>query len=180
MWAAAVLFVLNLGHPIMITGASMAPALRSGDLLWLDRTAYVSADHPPRRGEVVVFQKDWRTYVKRVYRGPGERIGLIRFSGEVTGLIRESGIDWFRERYAGNRAVQIEDLRVPPAHVFVLGDNRQNSLDSRAFGFIPISSILGRVIGREDPEVATQFEMDPPRLPGPLVLLEDPAARMSG
>src|SRR3712207_8944392 len=86
--SAAVLFSAgSLYQPTVVVGNSMAPTLQSGRVIWIDRTYYKL--HQPRRGEVVVFSLDGVTYVKRVYRGPGERLCYLSSGGDWIGPVQE-------------------------------------------------------------------------------------------
>jgi signal peptidase I len=131
------------------------------------------AMHAPQRGDVIVFQ--WpedptKDFVKRVVGLPGDTVGMADGVLQLNGRAQrerytshtEPGSDpaaeefrWQR-RYLARRAKAVESyhpsrnnwgpLVVPFAHLFVLGDNRDNSLDSRYWGFVPDSLVKGRPI----------------------------------
>ncbi|MDE2184842.1 MAG: signal peptidase I [Alphaproteobacteria bacterium] len=140
---------------------SMAPALPSHDALLVSRHAY---DHvAPARGDVIAFtMSDGRTiYVKRVVGVPGDRIqmkqGTLYVNGMTVRLSRIAG-DEYEETLPSRRHYHIlksgwdgplDDtpvFLVPTGHYFVLGDNRDRSLDSRLafFGFVARTSIVGK------------------------------------
>ncbi len=130
----------------------------------------------PERGDVVVFKlpSDNRTdYIKRVVGLPGDRIqvrdGVLYINGEpvqreyVGEFVEESSgrrfrARMYRETLPGGRSYYTLDLtpqsrfdntrvfEVPPGHIFVMGDNRDNSLDSRTphVGFVPLENLIGR------------------------------------
>lgn len=126
----------------------------------------------PRRGDIVTFSspRDGVRLIKRIVAIPGDRIemrdGVLRVNGEAaryedaTHVVeREQGMafDALRatERIAGSaHAVQYLDgvlarrsfapLTVPAGSYFMLGDNRDNSADSRVFGFVPRALLIGR------------------------------------
>ena len=117
-----------------VPSASMAPTLLPGDRIVA--TPYVTDD--PARGDVIVFRQPGAksVTVKRVVALPGDLIdtmnGVVRIGGKA--------ID---EPYASVTA-DIPPQIVPADHVFVLGDNRVESLDSRTWGPLPARLILGR------------------------------------
>ena len=94
----------------------------------------------PQRGDVVVFHVDPDSdlLIKRVIGLPGDRVeirsGQVIINGD---LLDEPYIT--RPTYGDYGPVD-----VPPLHIFVLGDNRGFSNDSRAFGALPLDSIIGR------------------------------------
>jgi signal peptidase I len=131
----------------------------------------------PERGDVAVFKlpRDNSTdYIKRIVGLPGDRVqvrnGVLHINGQA--VRRESlgpftvegdgpriTVRRYRETLPGGRTHEILEMQddgaydntpeflVPPGHVFVMGDNRDNSLDSRAtgvVGFVPLENLLGR------------------------------------
>lgn len=143
--AAGLGLMAGFGHPMLVLGASMEPCLHSGQLLWLDRASYRNRNPAP--GEVVVFRFRGATYVKRVFRGPGDPVHFLGGQGHwAQGPVRQADTQLLRQKLCGPRLslIKLKTLRVPEGHVFVIGDNRQCSEDSRSFGPIPVESILGR------------------------------------
>lgn len=102
---------------IRIAGGSMEPVAQKGDFVIVDKTAY-SHVSPLKNDVVIHIYPDDRSklYIKRIIGLPGETIRL------------EDG----------------RDLPVPHGSVFVMGDNRDNSLDSRTFGPVPLVDVLGK------------------------------------
>lgn len=128
-------------RPVIVDGASMSPTLHSGQLVWADRFYY--GNHRPSRGEVVVFRLNGETYVKRIYRGPGERMTYMRNQGDFIAPVRESQARYWKD--LPDSPIRLTDMQIPEGFVFVMGDNYEDSQDSREFGLVPISALLGRV-----------------------------------
>jgi signal peptidase I len=127
--------------PFSIPSGSMEPTLVQGDRILVARFAYRFGD--PKPGDVVVFDPPIarkEEYVKRVVAVAGDTVsvhdGKLYVNGEP-----------MTEPYLkdANLAGTYEEITVPKDMVFVMGDNRNNSADSRVFGPVPKSSILGRV-----------------------------------
>ncbi|WP_114855236.1 signal peptidase I [Brachybacterium sp. YJGR34] len=142
-------------RPFEVPSASMEPVLRSGDVILADRGERGSA----RRGEIVVFDGTGyfaptadggdRYWVKRVIAVGGDRVECCDPSGSL--LLDGEPLP---EPYlpAGTAPSTIEfDLEVPEGRMFVLGDNRADSTDSRHLlgapggGMIPVERVVGEV-----------------------------------
>lgn len=151
----------NLYQPTVVVGESMSPTLKNGRLIWVDRTYYKT--HKPACGEVVVFKDDaGMTYVKRVYRGPGESLHYIASGSNFLMPVREPFANTMKARYDnGLGSLRIKQMRVDDDSVFVLGDNFSVSIDSRQIGPVPIKSIIGRAHLSPDPARAMQYEFVP-------------------
>lgn len=124
-----------------IPSCSMEPTLQVRDHLIANKIIYRFRE--PSRGQVVIFRfpdpEDRRDFVKRLVGLPGEtlaiRDGRIYINGELADEPRLA--DFY---YYGNRDFEIE---IPPEKFFVLGDNSGNSYDSRFWGFVPRSDMIG-------------------------------------
>ena len=119
----------------VITGHSMVPTYRDGQLVLVD-----SGVHPDAitRGDVVVFRQGNDTLVKRVAYLPNAEVPREerRFFVSVRDLFERS-----------KRRASADALVVPADALVVLGDNRRESEDSRAFGPIRFADVIGRVLG---------------------------------
>lgn len=127
---------------IHVYGASMEPALYENDRIVVDKVTY--RFRPPRRGEIVILHV-WQyreDLLKRVVGLPGEEIAI--HDGRVYVNGQPLNEPYLREPTPG----EVPPTRIPPMHYFVLGDNRDASGDSRYFGPVPRSAIIGRVIFR--------------------------------
>lgn len=133
-------------QPHKIKGSSMEPNFHDGQYLLTDKISY--RFNEPQAGDVVVFKAppDYRDeYIKRIIAVPGEQISI------KNGKVFKNG-NIFEEEYlpndiytnAGKFAEEGEALTVPTQSFFVMGDNREHSLDSRNFGFVSIDKITGR------------------------------------
>jgi signal peptidase I len=121
-------------------GPSMQPNLYVGYRVLMEKVSY--RFEPPQRGHVVVVDRPGAaaSLIKRVIGLPGD---LIEVRG---GRVRING-EWLEEpwvAYLGGP--DCPPQRVPEGYVFVIGDNRANSFDSRAFGPVPIEEIEGHVV----------------------------------
>jgi signal peptidase I len=141
-----------------VKGHSMDPTYFNGQWLLVRRPNWPSPSL--RVGDVVVFRLDDDLLVKRIAALPGQAIPEEK---KTVVLVRPS------HRRPGNwetAVVSTDPGRVPPGQLYVLGDNPPVSDDSRSFGTVPISALLGRVIrwnepGRPpaaDPRAATRLQ----------------------
>ena len=167
------IFILRtfIYEPYQIPSGSMIPGLKVGDFILVNKHSYglkvnrigdtfaLSAD--PEYGDVVVFIPPHVNvpYIKRLIGKPGDTIGYLNKKIYVNGkaipqeLISTSGEETFLKETLGNseRMIRIiggsasypEEFTVPANHYFVMGDNRDNSSDSRYFGFVPRENFMG-------------------------------------
>lgn len=148
-----------------VDGPSMETTLQNKDrlIVWkMPKTVSRITKKPflPKRGTIVVFVKQGlfgaasgeKQIIKRVIGLPGERV--VVGNGKIT-IYNKEKPDGFNPDInqtfsAGIASItdRSVDLVVPPNEVFVSGDNRPNSLDSRAFGTVPASDIVGELAFR--------------------------------
>jgi len=125
--------------------ASMQPTLRTGETVLADMSYY--RNHQPHRGDLAIYRlpnSGGALFIKRVIAIPGERVVVRRGRAIVNGRqAAEPYADFGDPTWAFNNT---RLFVVPRGHVFVLGDNRANSRDSRvkAHGFVPIAALVGR------------------------------------
>lgn len=118
----------------------MDPTIRAGDSVLATKLAYRISE--PERGDVVLFEgPDGAPTIKRVVGIPGDTVavwdGVLRVNGEKT-LEGYVDYDLTDSTFAG-------PTKVPEGHVYLMGDNRVNSLDSRSYGPVPEADLLGEV-----------------------------------
>ena len=158
-------------EPYQIPSGSMIPGLKVGDFILVNKHSYglkvnrigdafaLSAD--PEYGDVVVFIPPHVNvpYVKRLIGKPGDTIGYLNKKIYVNGkAIQQEFISSTEEeiflketlgsadriiRIVGGSASYPEEFIVPANHYFVMGDNRDNSSDSRYWGFVPRENFMG-------------------------------------
>jgi len=149
---------------MVVAGPSMEPTLYDGENLFVEKLTH-SLSKIPAYGDIVVIdsrinrmrnitddlvepvQKMLRHidyfYVKRVIGRPGDTIAI------KDGAVFRNGQKLHEQYLAGPVSFETyKTVTVPPGHVFVMGDNRNNSLDSRRLGSIPLNHCLGSVFGK--------------------------------
>jgi signal peptidase I len=136
----ALLINVFIGQATRVEGQSMEPNLHTNQRLVVEKVSY--RFHGPQRLDVVVLKvtsQGDELLIKRVVGLPGETVeihdGNVYINGEALAELFVNG----ETRPGRNTSVM-----VPPLHVFVLGDNRNHSNDSRSFGPVPIENIVGR------------------------------------
>ncbi|HTC30717.1 MAG TPA: signal peptidase I [Candidatus Acidoferrum sp.] len=124
-----------------VSGPSMSPHVSSGEFVIVNTLAFHFGT--PQRGDIVAFRHESITpevYIKRVVGLPGDRVRIDRGTVYLNGAhLAEPYV-----RYGDDRSVP--EMTVPPESVYVLGDNRAVSEDSRIFGPVPDSEVLGKAI----------------------------------
>lgn len=140
----------DLGYKIYkADGPSMTPAIETGDRLTVDPAYY--QDHPVIPGDIVIFDApNGNEYVKRVVALPGDKVRMadntliVNNNPQFEPYIQEGIIRSNQEGRAFNG--DFPETVVPGNSVFVLGDNRPNSMDSRTLGSIGMDKVKGKVI----------------------------------
>lgn len=137
-------------EPMRVPSESMAPTLQPGDRVLTNKLAYDLAS--PERGDLVVFdsldQSQDEKVVKRVIGLPGDEISIEK---GVLMVNRQPPDEPYLAPTANPTPQTFPGLQtfgplfVPKDHVFVMGDNRANSYDSRFFGPVPQANLVGEV-----------------------------------
>ena len=131
-----------------IPSKSMQPLLFPGDYITVSNLAY--AENSPKRKDVVVFYQSKKNgsqskiqYIKRVIAIAGDRIQLQNGKLFVNkDLVNESYVSVSNNKTP--YSLKMKPITVPESHLFVMGDNRDNSSDSRMFGTIPEEEIIAK------------------------------------
>lgn len=128
-------------RPFQIPSGSMAPTLEIGDRVLVAPTAYRLRD--PKAGDIAVFRQpelDDRDYIKRIVAVGGQVVDIADGRVSVDGRLLD-------EPYTGGLPTEPGDVQlpceVPPGHVFLMGDNRVNSRDSRWSGPRAAADLVG-------------------------------------
>lgn len=128
-------------QPVKVEGTAMEPALRDGDRIILDR-----GFEKLERGDIVVFYfpKDQsKSYIKRIVGLPNETVEIREGEVLINGtLLNEPYIDPKNDQ--SHRS--LSELRLPEGAYFVIGDNRDNSSDSRLWGPLERKFIYGKYV----------------------------------
>ena len=156
---AVILFlVINLiSARVRVEGFSMMPTLDNGEYMLIGRLAYKLGDY--QRGDIIVFRPpmypdapfwqrlfglpgfddNYEDYVKRIIGLPGETVRI------ANGTVFINDVPLI-EPYIAAPPDYSNEWTVPEGQLFVLGDNRNNSADSHAWGFLPEENVLGKAL----------------------------------
>ena len=137
---------LLIMQPHKIQGESMEPNFHENEYLLTDKLSYRFGK--PKRGDVIVFKappKYEDEYIKRIMAVPGDKVEIINNQLFVNKeSIEEAFLPEDSVTSPGQFLPEGKTLTVPENGYFVLGDNRNHSLDSRSFGFIGEDKITGK------------------------------------
>lgn len=147
--AITVLLRMFVFVPYEIPSGSMEETIMTGDMVFSEKVSYYFRS--PQRGDIVTFDDPevaGRTLIKRVIAVGGQTVDLVDGKVVVDGVVLDEPYTGGKESYPLSRiatGVTVEfPYTVPDGYVWVMGDNRTSSQDSRYFGAIPGSSITGR------------------------------------
>ena len=141
------LFIIN---PFIVSGVSMLHTFQNNDFLFVEKISYLF--HEPKRGDVVVFQyplEPSRYFIKRIIGLPGETVSFQ--NNKVTITKADNSQITLSEPYINNDTKNLSTTTVEKDHYFVMGDNREQSSDSRIWGTVGIERISGRPVLRVFP-----------------------------
>jgi signal peptidase I len=155
----------------LVPTGSMLPTIVEGDRIFVNKMAYrlevpftdieIMQTGQPKRGDIVVFnsEKAGNRLVKRLIGEPGDRVAMLDNKLSINGeqvLYEDSDNELHKTEHLGDVAHFVQfmpvakardnfaEVIVPQGYYLVLGDNRNNSADSRYYGFVPAIEIQGK------------------------------------
>ena len=156
-FAISIAFQILLGNYV-VDGNSMDPTLKNEQRVFVNKFVYfdpitfksnlnlsIKTTLNPKRGDVVVFDPPFpydasgKQFVKRIIAIPGDTIE------NSSGIILVNGKPYGNDYGPTSEISEVPKTLVPEGYYYVLGDNRNSSNDSRNFGFVPRTNIIGRV-----------------------------------
>jgi signal peptidase I len=147
-----VVVMLFLLRPANVEGSSMVPTLEDGD-----RLIFTDINYTPKRGDIVIVDSDEleKFIVKRIIATGGQTLDIDFQNGTVTVDGEVLTEDYINELTLLDEGGHTYPVVIPDDSVFVMGDNRQHSTDSRSstVGFVKDQDIFGKVILRVYPFV---------------------------
>ncbi len=133
----------NSIRPFNIPTNSMENTLKAGDMIFVDMDYYKSAD--VKRNAIVIFsspESPHKLMIKRAIALEGEKISIVNGKIFINGKeYRENNPDII---YENKNFADLHETVIPEDHIFVIGDNRPNSLDSRNFRSVPEENVKGK------------------------------------
>ena len=144
-----------------IPSSSMENTLKPGDRIFVLKFFYgirlpfasfrIPPLWPPHRGDVIVFKaphEPHKDFIKRTIGLPGETVLLDEKLVQVNQAVLEEPYTQFKNEWAWFTREKrvIEPHPVPSEHFFMMGDNRDNSKDSRYWGYLPFENVKGRAV----------------------------------
>lgn len=147
---AIALVITHFIRPTLVQGSSMYPTLEEKDYLIINRVAYNKK--LPEKKDIIVFKTELlqdngkkKDLVKRVIGLPGDHVKITDYQVYINGELLE-------EDYLSSTVITEGniDITIPEGSIFVMGDNRQHSMDSRDpdVGLVKIEDIMGKVVVR--------------------------------
>ena len=141
-------FRLFVAQPFIVSGLSMFPTFDDGQYLIVDELTY--RFYEPERGDVIIFHFPNNTkeyFIKRIVGLPGETVAIEGGKVKITNEANPDGF-YLTEPYIEDKLSDTKATTLDTSHYFVMGDNRDASYDSRAWGALSKDLIVGRAFIR--------------------------------
>ena len=165
LWALALTMFLRafVIQAFRIPSESMRDTLLVGDFLFVNKFEYgakipftqirLPGLRKPKRGDVIVFQfpqDPSKDFIKRCIATGGQTVEIRHKEVWVDGVKRDEPFalhtQWSEEPAAMSPRDNLAPHQVPPQNLFMMGDNRENSADSRYWGYLPMDLVKGRAL----------------------------------
>ncbi len=133
------LLIRSVIQNFRIDGVSMEPNFHDGQFLIINKLAYKLGR--PSRGDVIVFRypkNPNRDFIKRVIGLPGDTVEVRQGQVFINGAALQEPYPLLHD------ALSVEPVTVGPGQLYVMGDNRGNSSDSRVWGLLPMDLVIGK------------------------------------
>ena len=146
------LVFLQLLTPTLVREHSMENTMHQNDYVFVSRRHYSWFGNDLKRGDIITFDSELTTglgfkkiLVKRIIGLPGDKISISGGKVYINGEAQDE--PYTKDGYTNS---EMDEVTVPEGYIFTMGDNRQNSTDSRSpqVGFIDINRIRGKVVFR--------------------------------
>ncbi len=159
LWGVIKVFVISaliiipirtfVAQPFFVRGESMYPNFHDGEYLVIDELSYKTGLRTPKRGDVIVFRyprDPSQFYIKRIIGLPGEKVTINSGKIMIFNSDFPGGLQLNEQQYLPATDFTAGDVtaNLGKDEFFVMGDNREHSLDSRIFGTLPRNLIVGR------------------------------------
>jgi signal peptidase I len=133
--------------PFRFASDSMSPTIQKGDFLISDPNAYENLS--PLRGDLVVFdypREPKKQFLMRVIAVAGETVEIRDRQVQINGELLQGSYKIQTDMPPDKDRDNFGPFKIPAGHCFVLGDNRDNSYDSRFWGALPFADVKGRAL----------------------------------
>lgn len=139
--AVVLYFGINaISARVRVDGFSMVPTLQDGEYVLVSKLSYRLGE--PQHGDIIVFKypgEPPQDLIKRIIGLPGDSVQVMDMKVSVNGQP-------LSEPYIAAAPAYQGQWQVPEGFLFVLGDNRNDSSDSRSWGFLPMENVIGKAI----------------------------------
>jgi signal peptidase I len=148
LFSLLIIFFIFVGRPYKVMGYAMSPTYNNGAYVFAMKR-FLKTAYTPNRYDIVVFghpHNEDIDYIKRVIGLPGEKLKLTEGKIIINGkTLDEKFIASDVYTSPGKFLLENKEIIIPDNNIFVIGDNRSSSSDSREWGFVPIENIRGKV-----------------------------------